>query len=612
MKKINIRTLLLTVLDILIIVLSYIMAYLLRFDFKIDDQNIQYLFAIFRGIPVIIIIQIGTFFLFGVMRSLWKYISIEETIRIGISVVFSTILSFLLINMTRFQIIPRSSYVFGCVLIIFGTVGIRALYRYLRTKRNIEAKEFNAVIIGAGDAGYLLAKEIISNNKYLDKVVGYIDDNIGKVGRTINGIRILGTCEKLPEIVIKYNINHAYIAIPSASKDELKRILNACQEINLKVMIMNITEVNNQVKPSLRDVSIEDLLGRGEIKLNNDEIGEYITDQTVLVTGAGGSIGSELCRQILKFNPKRLVCLDIYENGMYDLQQEIEILRRKNKLRIDSEMICLIGSVKDKDRINEIMKTYQPSTVFHAAAHKHVPLVEDSPKEAIKNNVLGTYNMVNYCIKYKVKKMILISTDKAVNPTNVMGATKRMCELIIQAYRNNGITKLCAVRFGNVLGSNGSVIPLFKKQIENGGPITVTDKEITRYFMTIPEATQLVLQAGYYAKQGDIFVLDMGSPVKIAKLAEDLIKLSGLRPYEDIEIQYVGLRPGEKMYEELSLGDETRHKTENDLIFINEPMDIDKEIVENKIVLLKNVIEENIPICELKERIIQISNINID
>lgn len=597
-------------LDFLVVILSYLFAFLLRFEFMITPENIYYFNSIMMALPIIIAIQTLIFYFAGIMRSLWKYVGIQDAIRISLSVLIANALSFVLITLTGFIIIPRSIYIMAAILSMTGIIGVRGLYRYLQIQKNYVAKSDNAVIIGAGDAGYMLAREILSNDKYQTKIIGFVDDNKKKTGRAINGVRILGTCDDLATIYKKHEVTCAYLAIPSASKDEVKRILTICQELNLKVFIMGISEVDRHVKPVLRNVSIEDLLGRGEIQLQNNELETIIKGKTILVTGAGGSIGSELCRQILKFAPSKIICFDIYENGMYDLQQEVVIKQRKNEISNDIEMICLIGSVKDVNRLDEIMVEYKPSMVYHAAAHKHVPLVESSPKEAIKNNVMGTHNVVQACIRNKVDKMILISTDKAVNPTNVMGATKRLCELIIQANRNNGVTKLGAVRFGNVLGSNGSVIPLFTKQIENGGPVTVTDKEITRYFMTIPEATQLVLQASVYANMGDIFVLDMGKPVKIAKLAEDLIRLSGLKPGVDIEIEYVGLRPGEKMYEELSLGYEKRYKTANDLIFVNEAMDVNLALLNSKIEQLKQLVDSDNNIETVKKNIIEIIDID--
>ncbi|MEA4821535.1 MAG: nucleoside-diphosphate sugar epimerase/dehydratase [Erysipelotrichales bacterium] len=604
MKSENLRIIILTIIDSIIIAVSYFFSYLLRFEFNIEN-GIVHLSNLLRAIPIVIVIHIFVFFLMGVMKSLWKYVSIEEAIRLTISIFLSNAIAYFVLNLMGISFIPRSIYIFSIVLICGGIIGIRVAYRYLRLKKRNISISSSSIIIGAGDAGYILAREIKSNPIYETKIVGFIDDNQLKVGRMINGVPILGTTQDLDKILVKYDIECAYIAIPSASHLEIKRILSICQDISLKVKIMGISAIDS-LKPTLRDVSIDDLLGRGEIHLEMDKIKGYITNKTIMVTGAGGSIGSELCRQIVKFHPKELVFFDISENSLYDLQQELLMQSKKDTSLQMIKMEFFIGSVRDRKRLQELLNTYRPQVIFHAAAHKHVPLMEDAPKEAIKNNVFGTLNVVECSIEAKVQKLILISTDKAVNPTNVMGATKRMCELIIQSYKDNGITNLAAVRFGNVLGSNGSVIPLFKKQIKQGGPITVTDRNITRYFMTIPEATQLVLQAGAYANKGDIFVLDMGEPVKIFKLAEDLIRLSGLKPYEDIKIECVGLRPGEKMYEELALGDEIRHKTENNLIYVNEPMDISKVEVLKKIEKLQSVITDDLNDNIVKELILKI------
>ena len=452
-----------------------------------------------------------------------------------------------------------------------------------------------ALIAGAGDAGVILLRELNQNPEIGYKTVGFLDDN--KKGKIVCGIHVVGTTDEVKEMAEKYGADAVLIAMPSAPKERVREIFENCQKVNLPVKIMH--ELNDSLEDSLskkqpiEDVRIEDLLGRGEIHLQQDEIQSYITGRTVCVTGAGGSIGSELCRQIVKFEPARLLMIDINENSLYMLEQEFNRSRMHHKINEKVQIVSYIASIRDKGALDELFDKEKPDVVYHAAAHKHVPLMETRPMEAVKNNVFGTYNLIRSCIEHKVKRFIMISTDKAVNPTNVMGATKRMTEMILQAYGDNGVTKMAAVRFGNVLGSNGSVIPIFKRQIAEGGPVTITDKNIIRYFMTIPEAAQLVLQAGYYADQGEIFVLDMGDPVKILDLAEKMIRLSGLRPYKDINIIEIGLRPGEKMFEELKLDGETTSKTKNNLIYKNEVMKISKKEIEEKLLRLREVLEQH-------------------
>ena len=412
-----------------------------------------------------------------------------------------------------------------------------------------------------------------------------IDDNPSKKGKYIHGIRIVGGRDKIQEAAKKYNAEEIILAIPSAGTKNTRDILRICNltDCKLKILPGMYQLINDDVGVSnLREVSIEDLLGRDTIEIDMESVGQYVRNKRVLVTGGGGSIGSELCRQIASHNPKLLIIFDIYENNAYDIQQEL--VRKYPNLKLE----VLIGSVRNTSRIESVMEHYRPDVVFHAAAHKHVPLMEDSPNEAIKNNVFGTYKTARAADKYGVKKFVLISTDKAVNPTNIMGASKRMCEMIVQTFSKYSRTEYVIVRFGNVLGSNGSVIPLFRKQIEEGGPVTVTDKNIIRYFMTIPEAVSLVLQAGAYAKGGEIFVLDMGEPMRIDDLARNLIKLSGLRPDEDIKIQYTGLRPGEKLYEELLVKTEELDKTDNSMIFIERDTALNKEEIYKKIKVLRD------------------------
>ena len=457
-----------------------------------------------------------------------------------------------------------------------------------KNKKNdqTEKKTQNLLIIGAG----MGAREIIIaiKNSMRDKynIVGIVDDNTNKLNKSILGIKVIGTRYDIPQIVKEKNVDIIFLAIKRITQMSRKKIIEICQTTGVKTRVLPSTEdiIEKQgAMNSLRDVEIEDLLGRDAIKLDNKNINSLIKDNTVLVTGGGGSIGSELCRQIIKYNPERLIILDIYENNLYDIELELKANYPKAKIE------AIVGSVRDKNRLEYVFSEYKPQLVFHAAAHKHVPLMENNPLEAVKNNIFGTYNVVNCADKYNVERFVLISTDKAVNPTNIMGASKRVCEMIVQAKNKISKTEYVAVRFGNVLGSNGSVIPLFKKQISAGGPVTVTHKEITRFFMTIPEAVGLILQAVTYAKGGEIFVLDMGEPVKIYDLAVSLIKLSGYEPEVDIPIQFTGLRPGEKLYEELLMAEEGLTATKHDKIFVSEPMHMEMEELKEKLDMLQNI-----------------------
>lgn len=585
MKSINAvirknRELSLFLVDTFSIILAYVLGFLLRF---LDaSENITFYAAYFEKLvvtlPIVLLINYLFFYLLKVNRSLWKYTGIDEVARIGLATLCANLIWFLIVYFKPIRPYIRSIPVIAMLLQLVIMLGIRFGYRAYRTNWMRKQKHHNAVIIGAGSAGALLYRDILTNDRIDANVIGYIDDNPVLTGKRINGVTVLGTVKDIAEINKNHQIDIVYVAIPSASKKRIAEIIDSCSAQGLRTQIMDYrVKENLQEVSSLREVSVEDLLGREEVHLDTDSISDYLTGRNVMVTGGGGSIGSELCRQILRYKPARLVIYDIYENNMYQLQQEILMQNRKTHQYDNTEIICRIGSVRDSVRLDEILNEFPADVVFHAAAHKHVPLVEDSPKEAVKNNVFGTLKTLQACVKHHVGRFILISTDKAVNPTNAMGATKRLTELIIQAMRNNGVTKLGAVRFGNVLGSNGSVIPLFREEILHGGPVTVTDPEIERYFMTIPEAASLVLQAGAYADQGDIFVLDMGTRVKILKLAENMITLSGYKPYEDIDIEFIGLRPGEKMYEEISLGNENRYTTANNRVFVNERMDIDRD-----------------------------------
>lgn len=571
----KLKRILLTGCDIAIVIVAYTAALVLRYEYGFNSLT-PYLKHLYIILPVVLIFHIIFFTIFQINKSLWQFVSVDEALLIVLAIIIANVCVYCYFIIEKYYVLRYSILVIATVFIIAGMLGIRIIYRYLRLQKKSLFKTEKTVIIGAGIGGSLLHSEIRNNINYRNKIIGFIDDAIYKKGCSINGYKILGTTDELVKLKNKYKFTLAYIAIPSATNAELKMILNKCQKANLKTKIMHISAANDKVS-SVRDVNIDDLLGRGEVKLDNLTINDYLAGRVVLITGAGGSIGSELCRQIIKFEPKQMIMIDVYENALYDLQMEFEMLKHQHKLSSDVNLQYIITSITEEKAIKRIFNEFKPSVVYHAAAHKHVPLMESVPREAVYNNVYGTYNVINACIASKVNKFILISSDKAVNPTNVMGVTKRMVELMVQAMKDNGVTTLTAVRFGNVLNSNGSVIPLFKKQIETTGVVTITDPEIQRYFMTIPEAAQLVLQTGAYAKNGEIFVLDMGKPVKILELAENLIKLSGLKPYEDIKIEFIGLRPGEKMYEELAYNVGNLRKTENNLIYIANPENVNNE-----------------------------------
>lgn len=608
------REMMLCLLDLCIVFVSFLLAYWIRIDFRFPDFAQLDIVKCLIALLIVLIVYAISFFVFKIHKSLWKYIGPVETIRIGLSVLLASIVLFILVIATSISRSYTSVVVTGGLLTAILMYTVRVSYRlYRRSSMKVDGPRKKAVIIGAGDAGYILLKEIIQNDSFHVEVVGFVDDK--RYNNMVSGYKVLGDTYDLPEIVSKYGIEEAFIAIPSADKTNLRRINDICQSCKLETKIMkrgdkiiesDLEKKYDAKKYPVQDISIEDLLGRGEIHLDQDEIQSYITGKVIVVTGAGGSIGSELCRQIVKFNPKELVMIDINENSLYMLEQEFNRNRVHGTLNPEIKILSLIASIREFTAISDIFKEKQPSVVFHAAAHKHVPLMETRPMEAIKNNVFGTNNVIKACIKNNVSRFIMISTDKAVNPTNVMGATKRMTEMIMQANGKNGVTKMAAVRFGNVLGSNGSVIPIFKQQIAEGGPVTITDKKIIRYFMTIPEAAQLVLQAGYYADKGEIFVLDMGEPVKILDLAEKMIRMSGFKPYEDIDIEEIGLRPGEKMYEELKLDGETRIRTKNDLIFKNNIMDITIDDINEKLNILSKKLQDNVSEAEYKETMLKV------
>ena len=606
----NHRELLLWGIDILIVLISFFLAYWIKIDFEIPDFDYFNFPKAIISIVVLIAVYSVSFRSFRIHKSLWKYIGQVEAYRIGMSVLCSSVVLLVCVLVSHIERFYLGIVVTGGLLSTLMMFNVRLIYRTYRKHLNrSEVAKRNALIIGAGDGGYLMLKELTQNEKYNVNVVGFIDDK--KIGSVISGYKVLGDTYDIPSAVSKYDVQCAFIAIPSADKENIRRIYDICQSVKLETKIMKDSQdiLDDSLKPKnipLHDISIEDLLGRGEVHLDQSEIKSYLTDRIVAVTGAGGSIGSELCRQIVRFKPKKLVMIDINENYLYMLEQEFNRNRTHGLMDKDIEIVSIITSIRDFTALIDVFKKYQPEVVFHAAAHKHVPLMETRPMEAIKNNVFGTNNVIKACIKNKVSRFIMISTDKAVNPTNVMGASKRMTEMILQANGNNGVTKMAAVRFGNVLGSNGSVIPIFKGQIAEGGPVTITDKNIIRYFMTIPEAAQLVLQAGFYADKGEIFVLDMGQPVKILDLAEKMIRLSGYKPYEDIDIVEIGLRPGEKMFEELRLDGETTTRTKNNLIFKNNVMDITMEEINEKLKELSEVINEEASNEKIKECILRL------
>lgn len=592
MKKFMTRSMLIFIIDIMIILFSYLASSLLISNFNYHSNDV---IDLLKNTYWILPVYAFFFVAFGLYRSLWRYASIEE----AINAFFAIIASFSVITFTK--IIAKLTFeinevIIANLLIFIGVVGIRYSYRTVRifySYRKIKKTYRNTLIIGAGNAGNLMIKEIKNNSKFENNVVCLVDDNKKKVGKRIQGIKVVGTTDKLPSIVAKFKIEEILVALPSASRQEIQRVLTKCDKLKKKTkMLPPFYELVDKSFNSsrIRNVQIEDLLGRDEIKIDDDGISDFIKDEVVLVTGGGGSIGSELCRQIVKYKPKKLLILDIYENNAYDIQNEL-LMHSVNNIGFP-ELIVLIASVRDEQRLSEVFSEYKPTVVFHAAAHKHVPLMEVSPKEAIKNNVFGTYNVAKVSNEYDVKKFVLISTDKAVNPTNIMGATKRFAEMIIQAFNKISSTQYAAVRFGNVLGSNGSVIPLFKRQIAEGGPVTVTHRDIIRYFMTIPEAVQLVLQAGAFADGGEIFVLDMGEPVRIMELAEKLIRFSGYEPYSEINIKITGLRPGEKLFEELLLDDEGLLKTHNEKIFVSEVNGIYIDDIKRKLAELELLIEK--------------------
>lgn len=595
-KNRKLKILILVMTDLFLISMSYMIGFVFRF-YSLSFNMPEVITVYKKHMPDVItaaIIYILLLFLFKQYKNIWSLSGVKEFTNAGAAVILGILINLVITAPTDDRLSFFVTVLSGGLFIVFyltSRVVWKVLsrwldYGYLKIVNGYK----RVLIVGAGSAGALVLNEFNRKPQLGKKVVAFIDDDKQKQGALIGGIKVMGSRNAITRVVKDKRVDEIIIAISKIEKSELKNIIEECKESNAKVKIMpGVSEmIDGKFSISnIRDVDVEDLLGREAITLDHEGIAEYLTDKVVLVTGGGGSIGSELCRQISKFDPKHLIIFDIYENNAYDIQNELR--RNYTDLRLDT----LIGSVRDRKRLREVYSKYKPNVVFHAAAHKHVPLMEDSPQEAIKNNVVGTFNVAEMANNFGVEKFVLISTDKAVNPTNIMGATKRMCEMIVQALNKESDTEFVAVRFGNVLGSNGSVVPLFKRQIAAGGPVTLTHKDITRYFMTIPEASQLVLQAGAYAEGGEIFVLDMGKPVRIYDLAENLIKLSGFEPHKDISIEITGLRPGEKLYEELLMNEEGLSETKHKKIFIGKPGYHELDDVVNKVTELVKVVGLN-------------------
>ena len=614
-KEKLVRVLCLVTADAVIVNLAAVVTLLIRFS--IDGMTVwnsafEWYLKLYLGYAVInTVVTIVMFALFNLYNSLWEFAGYNELVRIGCASVASALVNFVLMMVIEDSRMPLSFPIVYSMLLAAGTGTLRLIYRALRRKRadRSTAEKKRTMLIGGGQAGAMVLREFRYSSHSENKVVCVIDDDRSKWGSFIQGVKIVGGKESIVSAAEKYNVEEIILAIPSASRRQKLDILEICHATGCKLRTLPglYQLANGEVSiQKIREVDIEDLLGRDIVKIDLNDVAGYIKDKVVLVTGGGGSIGSELCRQAATQKPKTLIIFDIYENNAYELQME---LRRQHP---ELDLVVLIGSVRDKGRVDYVFDKYRPDIVCHAAAHKHVPLMEDSPLEAIKNNVFGTYNVAEAADRYGARRMILVSTDKAVNPTNVMGASKRICEMVVQMWNGRSKTEYVAVRFGNVLGSAGSVIPLFRRQIKEGGPVTVTDKNVIRYFMTIPEAVQLIFQAGAYAKGGEIFVLDMGEPVRIDDLARNMIRLSGLEPDLDIPIVYTGLRPGEKLYEELLLSGEGMQKTANDLIYIGGEAPFDEALLSEKLtelselhegeeMLLRTKISELVPTYHMTE-----------
>lgn len=587
--------------DLILINLSAFLALYIRFEF---DFRQLYATTFLRDMLIYAGINSAcTILIFHILKlynSLWEFASVSELVRITLGCFFSAV--FYMVGMFMLHLtVPRSFPAIYMLVLCLLCGALRFAYRFARrTRVGLHSQGGKrTMLIGGGQAGAIVLREFQTSPRSENKVVCIIDDSPDKVGSYLRGVKIVGGRSSIPAMAEKYDVDEIVLAIPSASRQEKLQILSYCHNTSCTLRTLpGICQLaNGEVHiEQIREVDIEDLLGRETVKIDLDEVAAYITGKTVLVTGGGGSIGSELCRQAAAQRPKRLIIFDIYENNAYDIQME---LRRTHP---ELDLVVLIGSVRDRERVMQVFDRYRPDLVCHAAAHKHVPLMETSPFEAIKNNVFGTYNVAQAADRFGTQRFILISTDKAVNPTNVMGASKRLCEMIVQMINDRSATEYVAVRFGNVLGSAGSVIPLFRKQIRSGGPVTVTDKRVIRYFMTIPEAVQLIFQAGAYARGGEIFVLDMGEPVCIDDLARNMIRLSGFEPDVDIPIEYTGLRPGEKLYEELLLSGEGMQKTKNDLIYIGHEIAFDPAAFEENLMLLRAIPETDEPALRAKLR----------
>ena len=598
------RIIMLIICDAILLNLSEFLALLIRFEFNITElfTMTPYVESILKFAPIYTVLGIGIFFIFKLYTSLWEFASVDELIHVAAACVITVLAGFILMRLIHLSIPGSFPFINGMLLLIF-ILSLRFSYRFFRRERKMRrsADKKRTMLIGAGRAAAIALRDFQGSADSENEIVCIIDDDSKKRGSYLAGVRIVGSRDYIVEAAKKYAVEEIVIAMPSVSHAARKEIIEICQHTPCRIKVLpGIYQLANgeiSIK-QIRDVEIEDLLGRDPVHVDLTGIKEYIMGRVVLVTGGGGSIGSELCRQIAGYEPKTLIIFDIYENNAYAIQ--IELMAKYPELHLET----LIGSVRDSARVDSIFETYHPELVFHAAAHKHVPLMEDSPNEAIKNNVLGTLNVALAADKFGAKRMLLISTDKAVNPTNIMGASKRLCEMIVQTMDHRSETEYVAVRFGNVLGSNGSVIPLFRDQIAKGGPVTVTHKDIIRYFMTIPEAVALVLQAGEYAKGGEIFVLDMGKPVRIDDLARNMIKLSGFEPDVDIPIVYTGLRPGEKLFEELLLSEEGLTKTANDLIYIGHRVEFDEEKFEENIAELRRLCYMNSP--DIRKKVKQI------